>query len=759
MPNLEETIAQLTAELETARKRISDLEAAVSGTATAETPDESGLWFRSLINTIPDLVWLKDRNGVYLSCNHAFEHLFGAKTRDIIGKTDYDFVDKDLADFFRAHDRKAMDAGRPSVNEENLVFAGNGYQGLFETIKTPMADANGKLIDVLGVARDITARKRAEEAVEKRLVTLTRPMGDAQGVTFEEMFSLPDIQRLQDEFARATGVASLITRPDGSPITTPTNFCRLCSDIIRKTEKGLANCYKSDSALGKVSTIGPKIQPCMSGGLWDAGAGITVGGRHIANWLIGQVRDATQTEESMRAYARSIGADEDEAARAFMEVPAMSRERFGQVSQALFTLASQLSSIAYQNIQQARFIADLKRAEEALRESEERYALAINGTSDGIWDINLRTGEVYFSPRWKRILGYSDDEMENSLEEWKSRIHPDDREKVLLEVERCANGDTPSFEIEYRLRHKDGNYRWILGRGASLSTPQGEVVRLAGALTDITERRRIMEVMLQAEKMLSVGGLAAGMAHEINNPLGAILQSAQVVLRRLDPANETNQNIAAASGCAIADINSYLQRRQVLDFLDGIREAGVRAAKIVSNMLEFSRKNGINLAPSDINAVLDKSVELAGSDYELKKTYGFRTLTITRDYQSDLPPVNCVEVQLEQVFMNILRNAAQAMPEILNSAAAPRIDLSTRRDGNQVVIEIADNGRGMDEATRQHIFEPFFTTKAPGLGTGLGLSVSYFIITTTHGGSLEVESAPGQGARFIIRLPLGTNGA
>ena len=147
----------------------------------------------------------------------------------------------------------------------------------------------------------------------------------ARHVDFEDLFDLDKIQKLQDEFSEATGVASIITRVDGTPITKPSNFCRLCSEIIRKTEKGLCNCYKSDAELGKLCPDGPTIQPCMSGGLWDAGAGISVDGVHIANWLIGQVRDETQDEEMIKAYARQIGADEDEAAKAFKEVTPMSK--------------------------------------------------------------------------------------------------------------------------------------------------------------------------------------------------------------------------------------------------------------------------------------------------------------------------------------------------------------------------------------------------------------------------------------------------
>jgi len=161
----------LAAELQAARKRIAELESAATASNAAHDHDQvdgtcgryrSADYLRSLLRTIPDLIWLKDPDGIYLSCNSSFERFFGAKEIDIIGKTDYDFVPKELADFFRANDRKAMLSGKPNINEERLTFAENGFQALFETIKTPMRDGNGRLIGILGIARDITDRKRVE---------------------------------------------------------------------------------------------------------------------------------------------------------------------------------------------------------------------------------------------------------------------------------------------------------------------------------------------------------------------------------------------------------------------------------------------------------------------------------------------------------------------------------------------------------------------------------------------------------------------
>jgi signal transduction histidine kinase/ligand-binding sensor protein/CheY-like chemotaxis protein len=236
----------------------------------------------------------------------------------------------------------------------------------------PVTTSEGDLQQVVVIFSDITKRKLAEDAHNKRLIALTQPLENTT-IAFEELFNIDDLQQLQDEFAKATGVASIITRPDGTPLTTPSNFTRLCNDIIRKTEKGCASCYKSDATLGRFNPDGPTIQICLSGGLWNAGASIMVGGTHIANWLIGQVRNESQTEESMAAYAREIGVDEVTFLEAFRDVTAMSKEKFEQIAQTLYTLTKQLSLTAYQNIQQARFINERNNAEAALRTSETTY--------------------------------------------------------------------------------------------------------------------------------------------------------------------------------------------------------------------------------------------------------------------------------------------------------------------------------------------------------------------------------------------------
>ncbi len=279
---------------------------------------------------------------------------------------------------------------------------------------------------------------------------------------------------------------------------------------------------------------------------------------------------------------------------------------------------------------------------------------------------------------------------------------------------------------------------------------EGAVIRI----DDVTEQIKIEEMMIQSEKMLSIGGLAAGMAHEINNPLAGILQNIQVLQNRLSCEMPKNRKIAEECGTSIAAINTYIDRRDIQSMITAIIDSGKRAAAIVENMLSFSRKSSSYLYPHDISTLLDKTIELASNDYDLKKKYDFRQIKIVREYDDAVPPVECDENKILQVILNLLKNAAQSMCEWKDQKSPPQITIRLLKKDRFLSIEIEDNGPGMTEDIRKRIFEPFFTTKKIGEGTGLGLSVSYFIIVKNHNGAMRVESSPGKGAKFIIELPL-----
>ncbi|NOX33473.1 MAG: GAF domain-containing protein [Deltaproteobacteria bacterium] len=266
------------------------------------------------------------------------------------------------------------------------------------------------------------------------------------------------------------------------------------------------------------------------------------------------------------------------------------------------------------------------------------------------------------------------------------------------------------------------------------------------------EKAKLEEMMVQSEKMISIGGLAAGMAHEINNPLAGILQNSQVIQNRLKNKLPANVSAARELGLGIDDIQGYMEKRDIYKMLDSVMDAGKRAAAIVSNMLSFSRKSSSGFTPEDVSMLLDKTLKLAESDYNLKKKFDFKKIKIIKDYAPGIPEISCKASEIQQVFFNVFSNGAQAMMA-WGKIRKPCFSLKVSKKENMVRVEIKDNGPGMKEEVRKRIFEPFFTTKNVGEGTGLGLAVSYFIITENHKGSIEVDSKPSKGTTFIIKLP------
>jgi len=279
---------------------------------------------------------------------------------------------------------------------------------------------------------------------------------------------------------------------------------------------------------------------------------------------------------------------------------------------------------------------------------------------------------------------------------------------------------------------------------------EGAVIRI----DNVTERTQMENIIVQTEKMQSVGGLASGMAHEINNPLGGIMQGYQNILNRIDPDKPKNQAAAEKHNLNLQDMYEYLRDRKVITFLEGGRTSCERAAQIVKNMLMFSRKSNSTLAPTSLSKLIERAIGLGTTDYDMKKKYDFKFVDIVKEYDSSLPLVNCCQSEIEQVLLNLFRNALQAIEGINIDGYNPQLHIRLIKEPKYARIEIEDNGPGIPDDVKKRIFEPFFTTKPVGTGTGLGLSVSYMIITQNHYGTFDVESEVGRGTNFIIRLPL-----
>ncbi len=400
-----------------------------------------------------------------------------------------------------------------------------------------------------------------------------------------------------------------------------------------------------------------------------------------------------------------------------------------------------------------RDITDRRRLEQQIVRSQDAFEDIFNAMSDGVVihpEDSLEILEV--NDRMCELLGVAKEEVlhahptdfyanptattRNDVDQMLQLVHEQGPQILHAEI-RTTRGSSASIEVRLQRVMLSG------------------VARIMAVVRDVTEFRRMQETLIQTEKMMTVGGLAAGMAHEINNPLSGILQGVQNTLRRIAPGTPANQRVAEELGIDLDQMNTYLQQRGVVDFLSGIQEAGTRAAGIVSNMLQFSRPGGSNPVPSDLNTIVERALSLSAAQFDPQLKSDFRHVQVDREVDLTLPLVPCISTEIEQVMMNLLDNAAHAMIRQENSTDPPRITVRTARDGRWARIEVEDRGVGMDEETRRRAFEPFFTTKGVGEGTGLGLSVSYFIITNNHGGTISAESEIGRGTKFIIRLPLG----
>ncbi|MBN1799800.1 MAG: PAS domain S-box protein [Spirochaetales bacterium] len=275
----------------------------------------------------------------------------------------------------------------------------------------------------------------------------------------------------------------------------------------------------------------------------------------------------------------------------------------------------------------------------------------------------------------------------------------------------------------------------------------GAVIRI----DDITEKVKLEEIMIQSEKMLSIGGLAAGIAHELNNPLAGIIQNIEVALNRFNKEIPANIKTAKEIGIDLEMLMTYIKERMIQDTLEDAHKEARRAAELVENMLRFCRRTDSKKEKQNLSELLEQTIDIASNDYDLKKKYDFKKIKISRNYKS-VPDVMCSKSEIQQVFLNILKNAAQAMHD--SETSDPRIQVAVSAKKNKVVVEIENNGPAIPENIRKRIFEPFFTTKTTRLGTGLGLYISYFIIVENHQGEITVHCTKQVKTRFVIRLPL-----
>jgi len=304
----------------------------------------------------------------------------------------------------------------------------------------------------------------------------------------QDLFDLDELQAIQDAFAAATGVASIITTTSGQPITRPSNFCELCTHIIRATPLGLANCIHSDATLGRPNPNGPTIQPCLSGGLFDAGASIMIGDHPIAVWMIGQVLDDSADERQLLAYARQIGADEQAYRAALANVTRMPRQQFAQIAQALFLITRQLSRLAIQNVQKAQEIAARQQAEAALEQERTLLRTIIDHLPDAIYAKDRQYRKILVNRADLQNMGIENPA--DVLGKTDFEVFPAElAEQFYADDQQIFATGQPLYNREELVGDHTGRRRWQLTSKIPLRDPGGEIIGIVGIGRDITARK------------------------------------------------------------------------------------------------------------------------------------------------------------------------------------------------------------------------------------------------------------------------------
>ncbi|NTW87964.1 MAG: PAS domain S-box protein [Desulfobulbaceae bacterium] len=384
-----------------------------------------------------------------------------------------------------------------------------------------------------------------------------------------------------------------------------------------------------------------------------------------------------------------------------------------------------------------RDISERKHTEAALQKSEERFELAMRASSDGIFDWNLKTQEIYFSPGWKHMLGYADDELENDFSVWQRLTNPENQARSWEILNEHLQGKRDRYEMEFQMLHKNGHWVDILSRANAIFAEDGTPIRVVGTHVDITarkqaetEREKLQAQLNQAQKMESVGRLAGGVAHDFNNMLGVILGRVELVLEGLEEGSRLRVD------------------------LEEIRSAAKRSADLTRQLLTFARKQIIAPKQLDLNDTVERMLSM------LRRLIG-EDIHLTWKPAVPLWPVKMDPSQIDQILANLCVNARDAI------AGVGRLTIETGRQtfdeaycrdhagvipGDFALLAVSDNGCGMDKKTLDNLFEPFFTTKEVGKGTGLGLATVYGIVKQNNG-FINVYSEPDLGSTFKIYLP------
>lgn len=716
--------------LETIKVRLKDTQGQVTGLvglamdATERKQAEAALAEqRSLLDTFIDTapvgMAILDPQFRYLQVNENLAQMTGYPVQDHIGRTLGDIV-PDLAQTLYRQVEVMLSNGEPILNQEftGQTAANPGVERHWLFSAFPIRDSRDNLIAFGATVLDITERQQAQE----QLQTLTRNLQDAQRIAHIGNWEI-DVATgettCSDEIFRIIGIP--VRR---EPMTQEEMFQYFHPDDRPLVRQGIRRCIDT----GQPYDIDVRILR--------------------ANGELAYVREKCEAQYDEVGNLVSI---------------------FGI----------------------AMDITERKTAELTLRESEERFRTLVEATTQIVWNANAKGAFSWEQPDWSEFTGMSFEELRDWG--WINSIHPNDRNETTA-VWSHAVQTRSLYQIEHRLRRADGQYRDMNVRAVPILDEYGNLREWIGVNTDITDRKdaeralqrseaklrqqaenlqatldqlqRTQNQLVQSEKMSALGQLVAGVAHEINNPVNFIYgnlthadEYTQDLMRVIEAYQQRYPQVDAELEELLEEVDLDYLIDDLPKLIGSMRVGAQRIRDIVRSLRNFSRLDESEFKAVNLHDGIESTLMILQN--RLKAKPDSPGIEIVRRY-GNLPLVDCYAGQINQVLMNILANAVDALEERDRNRSPSELDAAPSRitittavtDEQYVQVLIADNGVGIPPQVQHQIFDPFFTTKPIGKGTGLGMSISYQIITDKHHGSLTCTSELGVGTSFLIEIPI-----
>jgi PAS domain S-box-containing protein len=723
--HLEDLVESRTIEITKANKQLQE-EVTERKKAEGELRDSEEK-FRKITASALDAIIMMDDNGNISYWNEAAEEIFGNSAQEALGKEMHTFIAPQK--YFGAYEKgvrtfKATGQG-PVVGKtlELTALRGDGTEFPIE-LSVSAVKIKGRWHSI-GILRDITDRKEAEELIATRLRY-------EEGLAACSRTLLTGTETKED---LSEALDHLLNAANASRVYLFENFMDEADGLcMRRTHEISAKGIKS-----QLSKTRPHHTPYKQGfERWRKllSKGEPINGK--VETFPRAERKILEPQKTLSMLILPITVNEEWYGFIGFDDVKKKREWSGEDIRSLRT-ASEMIGI----------YIETKIFEEALRVSEERFRSLVENANDIIYSVTPKGEITYISPKATDITGYDVSILigKNIF----TLLHPDDKQPSIEWFQSGLQKKERKSSLEFRLIHKDKSIRWMVTQSSLIHKEEGDIMEIIGVAHDFTEVKTILNdlemanlhlretqaQLVQSAKMASLGKLVAGIAHEINTPIGAVNSMQDTLFRALEKLKDTIGTLYSKEQKKVSDIKTNLK---VVDESKKVINSGTeRVINIVKRLRSFARLDEAELKTVDIHEGLEDTLTLIHHDIkhniQVKKNYG------------DIPPIACYPGRLNQVFLNILVNAKQAIK------GKGIIDINTYTKQKKVFIEIKDNGEGIDNEHLKKVFDPGFTTKGVGVGTGLGLSICYQIMQD-HRGEILVESEVDKGTTFTVVLPM-----